>query len=222
MELKERKDRLFSDLRRLESSYEIENLMGRCIVAFNFRQADKVLACFDTSCPDVSLEVADDGRFVGPQAVETIVHESLDEPAPAGYMLDMQLTTPIIEIADDLQTARAQWWCPGAGSLLLQDGDPQAIWAWGMLAADLNCTSEGWKIRHLHYFRLIKCDYHKGWVEDTSMINRLNTPMHPLAHPTTWHDPYSPLNVRRGIPAAPRPYATYDGDGWMLNPDKTK
>ena len=64
-----------------------------------------------------------------------------------------------------------------------------------MVGADLIFRNE-WKIWHLHYFRFIRCDYEKGWVKDTSMINRLNTPMHPLSKPTTYHNPYSPLSIR--------------------------
>ena len=100
--------------------------------------------------------------------------------------------------------------------------DPEAIWAWGMLAADFINLGGEWKIWHLHYFRYIKCLYSKGWVEDTSMIHRLNKPVHPLAKPTTYHNPYSPLSVREAIPACPRPYETYTDNGWMLEKDKTK
>ena len=79
-----------------------------------------------------------------------------------------------------------------------------------------------WKVWHLHYFRLIKCAYEKGWVEDLSMINRPNTPMHPESLPTTYHNPYSPLSIRDGIPCMPRPYETYTAADryWELNRDK--
>lgn len=38
------------------------------------------------------------------------------KPEP-GEMPDMQLTTPIIEIIDDLKTAKCVWWMPGAGAI---------------------------------------------------------------------------------------------------------
>lgn len=218
----ERRQRLYAGMVKLEAEHEIENLMGRVIAAFNFRQAEKLLGYFDLSDPKVSLEVADEGLFAGTEAVSAFVRETVGMPQQPGEMLDMQLTTPIIEVADDLQSARALWWCPGAGAIPREGELPQAIWAWGMIAADIILSGEEWKVLHFHYFRLIKCDYHKGWVEDTSMINRLNTPVHPLAKPTTWHDPYSPLNIRQGIPAAPRPYKSYDGSEWMLEKDKSK
>ena len=217
-----RKENLLRSLEKLEAYQEIQNQMGRMTAAFNFREAEKVLSYFALNKEDVSLEVADEGVFRGPEAVAAIIRESVGKAPKAGEMIDIQLTTPIIEVAADGQSARALWWCPGAGSLAEEGKDPRAIWLWGDVAADFVKCEDGWKIRHLHYFRVIKCAYEKGWVEDTSMINRPNTAMHPLSEPTTWHNPYSPLAIRYGIPAAPYPYETDDGEQWMLRSDKTK
>ena len=113
--------------------------------------------------------------------VTTIIQETVGKEPEPGEMLDMQLTTPIIEIADDLQTAKCVWWMPGAGAIPQEEGDPMAIWAWGELAVTFIYEADMWKIWKLHYFRYMKCDYKKGWVDDTSMINRLNTPLHPMS-----------------------------------------
>ena len=218
----ERKEALFRSIKRLEAYQEIQNQMGRMIAAFNFREAEKVLSYFALECPDVSLEVADEGVFEGAEAVETIIRETIGQAPKPGEMTDIQLTTPIIEVAGDGNSARALWWCPGAASLVEGGQDPRAIWLWGDIAVDFMKTQDGtWKIRHLHYFRVIKCAYEKGWTEDTSMINRPNTAMHPMSKPSTYHNPYSPLAVRYGIPAAPYPYDTDRGENWMLRSDKT-
>lgn len=217
----ERKSRILTAIARLEAYHEIQNQMGRLVIAANQRQPEAVLASFALDRPDVSLEYADEGRFVGPEAVTTIIKETLGQSRP-GEMSDVHLTTPMIEVADDLASARAVWWSPGIGARLREGEDPEALWLWGFFAADLVPAAETWTIWHLHYFRFIKCSYDKGWVEDTSMINRPNTPMHPMSSPTTYHNPYSPLTIRDGIPAAPRPYPTYDGMGWMLDRDKTR
>lgn len=218
-----RKENLLNAVKRLEAYQEIQNEMGRTVAAFNFRQADRVLAHFALDKEDVSLEYADEGVFEGKEAVTTIVNEVVGKEPLPGEMLDIQLTTPMIEVASDLKTAKAVWWCPGGGAITHEDSDPEAIWAWGMIGADFVCEDGEWKIWHFHYFRYIKCSYDKGWVEDTSMINRLNTAVHPLAKPTTYHNPYSPLSIREAIPACPRPYETHEGTpAWMLEKDKTK
>ncbi|MCI9006535.1 MAG: SnoaL-like domain-containing protein [Lachnospiraceae bacterium] len=218
-----RREHLFVSLKRLEACHEIQNEMGRTIAAFNFRQADRVLEHFALEREDVSLEYADEGVFKGKEAVTTIIRETVGRKVLPGEMLDLQLTTPMIEVAEDLKTAKAVWWCPGGGTVLQEGRDPDAIWVWGMIGADFVLTDGEWKIWHLHYFRYIKCLYEKGWVEDTSMIHRLNTPMHPLANPTTYHNPYSPLSVREAVPACPRPYVSHEGTAdWMLEKDKTR
>ena len=218
----ERKVKLYTAMQKLEAYRQIQNEMGRAVSAVNCRQSDRLLGFFALDQQDVSLEYADEGVFNGPEAVKTIITEVVGAEPKPGEMLDMQLTTPMIEIADDLKSAKCVWWMPGAGSLVQEEGDPMAIWAWGEVAVDFIRTGDDWKIWHLHYFRYMKCDYKKGWVDDTSMINRLNTPLHPMSDATTYHNPYSPTNIRKGIPCAPKPYATYtEADrGWELDVNK--
>ncbi len=218
----ERKQALFAAVKKLEAYRQIQNEMGRAVAAFNFRQADRLLEFFALDREDVSLEYADEGVFRGSEAVKTIIREMVGRKVEPGEMLDVQLTTPIIEVAEDLQSAKCLWWVPGAGALPREGEDPQAVWVWGELAVTFIPEGDTWKIWKLHYFRYLKCDYKKGWVEDTSMIHRLNTPLHPLADATTYHNPYSPLSVRAGIPCPPKPYETYGekDEHWELDVNK--
>lgn len=218
----ERKKALWTAMQKLEAYRLIQNEMGRTVAAFNFRQVDKVLSHFALDQKDVSVEYCDEGVFRGPDPVRNIIREIVGAPARPGEMIDLQLTTPVIEIAEDMQTAKCLWWMPGAGAVLQKNGDPRAVWIWGELSVDFMNQEGTWKIWHLHYFRFIKCDYKKGWVEDTSMINRLNVPLHPEAEVSTYHNPYSPLSIRDGIPCAPRPYKTWDQAdlNWELDRNK--
>lgn len=218
---KERKETLLLALNKLEAWHEIQNEMGRLTAAFNFHQKDMVLNHFAMEAEDVSLEYADEGRFEGPEAVKAALEELLDKPAKPGEMIDLQLTTPMIEVADDGKTAKCIWWCPGVGANVDNEG-AHALWIWGQIAVDFILLDEKWKVWHLHYFRLIHCAYEQGWVEDLSRINRPNKAMHPLSLPSTYHNPYSPLSIRDGIPCPPRPYKTYTGKDryWELTRNK--
>ena len=218
----ERKQALFAAIRKLEAYRQIQNEMGRAVAAFNFRQAERLLGFFALDREDVSLEYADEGVFHGPEAVKTIIRETVGQKVEPGEMVDVQLTAPIIEVAEDLQSAKCLWWVPGAGALTRENEDPMAVWVWGELAVTFIPEGDTWKIWKLHYFRYLKCDYKKGWVEDTSMIHRLNTPLHPMADATTYHNPYSPLAVRAGIPCPPKPYQTYGEKdrNWELDVNK--
>lgn len=208
----QRKEQLLRSLEKLEAYQEIQNEMGRMTAALNFRQPERMWSFF-SSRPDISLECADEGMCSGREAVRAAVFRRLGGPAKPGEMVDMQLTTPMVEVAGDMQTAKAVWWCPGAGSIARSGRDPQAVWLWGMVAVDFVREDGAWKVWHLHYFRLIKCDYQKGWVEDFSMEN---SPEGTARGPVTYHNPYTPYSVRVGIPACPAPYETYDGPDWML------
>lgn len=218
----ERKIALMRNMQKLEAYRIIQNQAGRVVSAFNFRQADKLLSFFALDREDVSVEFADEGVFNGANAVTSIIQQTVGAEPKPGEMLDMQLTTPIIEIADDLQTAKCLWWMPGAGAIPQENGDPMAIWAWGELTADFVYEIDSWKVWHLHYYRYMKCDYKKGWVDDTSMINRPNIALNPLADTTTYHNPYSPTNIRDGLPCAPKPYKTYTKEdrNWDLDINK--
>ena len=218
----ERKDRLFRNLQKLEAYRLLQNEMGRAVAAFNFRQAEKLLGFFALDRADVSLEYCDEGRFTGPELVARIIREVVGAEVQPGEMLDLQLTTPMIEVAEDGNTAKCLWWTCGIGAQPRPEQDPQPIWAWGQLAVDFIREGESWKIWHLHYFRYIKCDYHKGWVEDTSMRNRLQSPLHPGAETCSYHNPYGPQAIREALPCPPKPYATYtDRDRfWELDRNK--
>lgn len=219
-----RKQNLLLKINQLSAYQEIENNMGRLIAAVNFRRIDNVLKYFALEMDDVSLEYADEGVFEGAEALRAGIEYLLGTEIKAGEMIDLQLTTPVIEVAADCKTARALWWSPGALSVLRENDEPQARWMWGDFAVDFIHVNDEWKVWHLHYFTVIHCDYHEGWVDDTSLINRLNTPMHEKAKPSTWHNPYHPKAIRYGIPAAPYPYDTWREEEryWMLRNDKTR
>ncbi len=218
----ERKARLAAAMNRLGAHHEIQNEMGRIAAAINFHQVDKVLERFALERDDVWLEFADEGVFRGAEAVRAILNELVGTPYARGELTDIELTTPIIVVAEDQDSARALWWVPGIGTIAPDGAEPRAIWTFGQIAADFVRADGAWKVLHFHYFRTVKSSYEEGWVKDTSMVNRPNTAMHPLSSPSSYHSPYTPLSVRDGIPAAPRPYASYDGAAWMLETDKSR
>ncbi len=213
--------RVYENIRKLSAYHEIENLMGRTIAACNFRQDHETLGYFSTR-DDISLEFADEGFFEGREAVKAILKIIIGSTPKEGDMIDIQLTSPMVEVAGDLETAKGVWWTAGAASIPHDTAEPQAVWCWGAIAADFILEEGQWRIWHAHYFRWIKCDYHKGWVDDTSMVNRPNTALHPLAKASRYHNPFTSFCIRDGIPACPKPYNTYDGDSWMLCRDKTR
>lgn len=205
-------------LQRLQAFEAIQNSAGRLAVAADWRQPEAVLQEFALDRPEVCFEYADEGVFRGEPAIRAAVFTAL-QPLKTGEMLEMQVASPMIEVAQDLKSARALFATSGYGAAPQQGGLPVATWNWGTLAADyVLCAEASWKILNAHYFRFIECSYQGGFVDDLSRIHRSH-PMHPMAEATTYHHPYSPLAIRQAIPAAPQPYESYNGSGWMLGKD---
>lgn len=218
----ERKSALIKAIKTVQAYQEISNLMTRFIFAMNYHQPDAILDCFALQKEDVSWEFADEGVFRGPAAVKQIIGETLPPYSKPGEMMEQQLCSPAIEIAGDLVTAKGWWRAPGFGTIPQVESLPVPIWNWDIIAADLTFDGNSWKVWHGHSFRTIKCKYHEGWVQDLSLLNRPNIPIHPLARPTTYHNPFSPISIRESIPACPIPYETWTDSSWMLERDKSK
>ena len=217
----ERKQAFLKKAERVSAYREVRNLMAEAADALNCRSVERIRACL-VQDESMWIEFADEGRFNGPEAVDELLAYLFSDPPGSAARLDLMLTTPIVEIAGDGKTAQGVWWCPVPMTIRREDGKEQAVWAWGTIAADfLRCGAE-WKIWHLHYFRVFKCRYADGWVDDLSMINRLNLPALPHSQPLSYHNPYSPLSVRDGIPAAPRPYESYTDAMWMTETRKDR
>lgn len=246
----ERKSRLLNEMEKLNAYHEIQNLMARATAAWNFQEKDKVLSFLALDSEDAAVEIADEGLYEGRDAILHLAAKMLRRKKEPGIMQDVQLTTPMIVVADDVNTAKAVWWMPGAGTIhptddsLLDDegirnvveeerrkanngaehaSDPLPVWLWGSISVDFIREADVWKIWHLHYFRLIKCSYYEGWVNDTSMENKNNSPLDSYAKPSTYHNPYTPQSIRDGIPAMPLAYDTWKKEDrfWELNKDKT-
>ena len=218
----ERKQAFLRKLERLSAFREIRNLMAEAAAAVNAHEGERLKNCFAMQDPDLWVEFADEGLFIGADAVEELLAFLLKGDLAKGNWTDLMLTTPIVELAGDGKTARGVWWCPVPMTLRGEDGSEEALWAWGNIAADFLLCGDAWKIWHLHYFRLFKCRYEDGWVDDLSRINRLNLPAHPHSQPLTYHNPYSPLSVRDGIPPAPPRYDSYTDSAWMTETRKDR
>jgi len=74
------------------------------------------------------------------------------------------LSTPVIEVAADAQTAKAAWLCPG-----LECGGPPghklAAWGWNKYGIDFIRENGVWKIWHLHVYGAFMTPFNMSWVD---------------------------------------------------------
>jgi hypothetical protein len=103
------------------------------------------------------------------------------------------LTTPVIEVAGDGETARAVWFCPGLEGLTP---------AWMKYGCDFKKQDGEWKIWHLHVYGItMGLTARDSYTPVTTASNGANKP------PTTsWE--YS--NAAKYIPYEPEPPQPYD------------
>lgn len=215
-ELIRRIEKLEHELGRTQAARDIQNLMGRYTINFSPKYMHRALDFYALDRPDVSVEIADRGVYVGAQALTKLFGAQFAMDLK-GNLLVHYLATVMIEVARDGQSARGVFRSPGIEAVVPPGGGkPVALWSFGTYAVDFIKQGQQWKILHLQWFRTIKCTYADGWVDDLSMTYTGKLPDSPEILPTTFHNPYTPDNVQVPIPPAPPPYETLTDASWMV------
>ena len=202
---------------RLEAVHEIQNLMGRYSFWHTANMHRECLSLFAMKTPDVRAEMMW-GVYEGPESLERLYpgfHVWVDGDAK-GVMHMHTLTTPVIEVAEDLRTAKGVWVSPGHETMSFSTASgertPEAHWGWCKYGCDFIREDGEWKIWHLHVFGIFLAPYGRSWVEQPEdMVDA--PPMldeHKPDRPPTTHWQYMPDRVYVNEPAPPSPYATFD------------
>lgn len=194
-------------LTRWEIRREVQNIMGKYSQSYCIKQEGQ-LPRFWSSRPDVSLGVNDgyyldreaiDGYY-GAIAAETALAsrliqarfpEKLGDKTPeecfgVGQVSYRPIDTAVVEVADDLQTAKGLWVVRGLVERVTTAG-PVSYWDFSYWAVDFILEDGQWKIWHM-------LDLHE--VECRQGINLTDTPQ-PL--------PEDPAFAEMGTLEFPRP-----------------
>ena len=204
-------------IERLWDRHEIENLMGRYALYHCAREHEKTFELF-ANRDDISLSCGDMGVYRGREGVKAFFvdwHYNL-EMTPEGAFNEHLLTSPVIEIAEDGQTAYAVWISPGAETRHVQpDGRLEAIWIWGKYGVDLIKEDGQWKFWHFIITQDFMCDYHHSWVECEKEHGPkvMNNGKPESSGPCDWEDGYTQKIVKTMVPPVPMPYKSYETKG---------
>jgi hypothetical protein len=217
------------EIQNVFSMHEYYHMVGR--------HGDEVDAIWATKTPGLAMEEAVlNGRYVGLEAVRAYyvdwfdkeffgvmrramremypdVDPGPDTGAPFGVRLLHTLTTPMIEVAEDRETAKAVWLSPGyiaapnAGKL-------QAFWHWDRYAVDFVREGGAWKIWHFWVGKDFSTPYEHSWIEDFFAgpnIDLTTVPGFPLPNAPSMlsYDGYSAHTVAPFLPEPPVPYRTF-------------
>ncbi len=165
------KQQLSEELQMLKvwDTYEIQKLFGKhaFLMAQGKRRED--VEALWTHRFDTSLG-GNDGFYLGYESILKNYVEAYEQGAKAeldvlcavdpaashaednlgaGSLVMHCLTTPLIEVADDRNTAKAMWYSPGHINRLGPDGKPVSMWAYQRYGVDFIREEGEWKIWHL-------------------------------------------------------------------------
>lgn len=189
------------DLKQLMARYEYYHSGGlhrKCIELFSMRD-------------DVKVEIANLGIFDGQEGLERFFIGANtfaeDDDERKGQMHLHLITTPIIEIAGDRQTAQAIWLSPGAESA---PGKMEDSWCWVKYGIDFIREDEKWKFWHFHMYRIFTVPYNKSWADvEYEAARYLPESIRPH-RPNSYRWEYSRESTFEIVPHIPEPYEHWD------------
>jgi hypothetical protein len=220
---------LEQELDRLKAYNEVQNLMGKYEFYHSAGMHQPTAELFARKDPDVCVQIGGWGVYRGYKNVITcyaklhVWDEGKDHPEKylIGRMIEHDLTTGVIEVAGDGNTARAVWMSPGHETTVNHNtGIANPGWCWMKYACEFLKEDGIWRIWHLFTFLNFYAAYAKGWGaggNHPAEISMANKPagLIPSGPSFMRHNPYSPTYTCQLLPAFPNPYETWDGIGWI-------
>lgn len=226
-------------LEKWEDQRDIKNLMGKmanCILLN--REAELFERFWSHEQEDVCLGF-NEGWYLGAAAIRryyeaehdrcALVASCLQKAFPQqigdqspediygiGVFKVKPLYAPVIEVADDRETAKGLWYCLGSSAKVDASG-PVADWTWGYYCVDFVRESGQWRIWHLQYLNDIECISGQSWGKKQIPYPELEefAPLkaHSMPEPSVrccLRPYYSPLRRMTPAPTIPEPYSTFN------------
>jgi hypothetical protein len=222
--------KLARELERMQAYRDIQNIMGRYQYVHccgRFPETADLFAKRD----DSTAQIGTWGLYRGWDNIQKLyagLHVWLEHENREGFMFEHDMTTPVIEVAGDCKTAKGVWMAPGHETINVPGALPASRkivpgWCYVKYGCDFIKHEGEWKIWHLFVFLTLYCHLGESWDQGGEHDSAGVIPTAPKelqGEPAVaqFHDPYDPRKVRKMLPAAPKPYQTYDekeGIWWM-------
>ena len=201
-----------------DAVHEIDNIMGRYAFYHGVSMHQKCLELHALDTPGVRAEFPF-GIFEGREKITelyTVMVGAMDDKpeARAGSWHQTTMTTSVIEIADDLRTAKGVWMCPAhAADAVGPDGKPNLNLQLAKYACDFVQENGEWKIWHFRIFGIFGCPFDKSWVEigDTPPHGPGDLPpqFSPSRPPHPFYQYWKGAPYPTDEPVLPEPYKTF-------------
>jgi hypothetical protein len=213
----EQKASLMARLERLQAVRDAQNLMSKYTYYQSADMQEETVALFAKRTLGTRVEMMW-GVYDGLESIKKcflLDHLQKNDNRRSGVMDIDTLTTPIIQVAGDGNTAKGIWMSPGLETAIV-DGKPSAKWAWFKYGTDFVKEDGAWRIWHLHVYGILETDYHQSWAEstpvmyDASYSGLVNHKMHNDRPPTTYWVYSKDTVFPEDQPSIPQPYETFD------------
>lgn len=209
---------------RADIALIVQNLIGKYEFYHfaNMYEDERYLYLFANGDADLKIQTSR-GIWQGPDAARRILKYYATATGSEGFAGQMHLhplSTPVIEVAGDGQTARGVWLSDGieAG---VRDGAPNGANLWLKYCADFKKLNGTWKIWHLNTYPIFMQQYGKPWQSDGPPGPPPGAGTSPRSNPAREQikadrgnnnvgTMYTPGTVQTLEPEPPTPYETWN------------
>ncbi|KAK4050239.1 hypothetical protein OIV83_003560 [Microbotryomycetes sp. JL201] len=178
--------RLDAAERRAEQAYSrgaVENVFNSYMHLHNAFEDEQIKNLWvPEGTPGIRAQYSNNGVYT---SWSSVMKYHSDRPRPIGKLLLHYTTTPVIEVADDCQTAKGFWTMTGLESGL---SDPANVgimpefmfeapeksvngkrvwthWVWCNYSVEFLRQADGsWKIWHFRCLEIARCPYSENWI----------------------------------------------------------
>ena len=184
-ELAQRLEQYERRVARAEARGEVENLFSTYMYLHNAFQDEEIIDLWvapDT--PGVHAQYSNLGVY---NTWGSVTEYHRNRPAPAGKLILHYVTNPVIEVAQDGETAKGLWMMTGLESGLtdaevagnvpdffFEPGEVLgkkvwAHWVWCAYGLDFLKQDGVWKIWHFRCFEVARATHSRNWIEFASL-----------------------------------------------------
>ena len=188
------REQLEHTLLKLEAQEACRNLMGRYSyygTAFRNKETVELWAKRE----DAQL-MTPWGSYDGHDGIKACYLEDIGDrsdtrvfEAIKGAVIIHEIDTEVIEVAEDLQTAKAAFLSQGNDTYVdrTENEKVHAKWVWEKYSVDFIMEDGEWKIWHMTIYPLFQSEFGEGWADNTEFVS--NAFEFPNAKPekTDWH-----------------------------------
>lgn len=206
-------------LERLRAADECENLMDKYQYYHMRGMRTEETQLFALKTPGACVEMLW-GIYDEPEGVLRWKRfEGYGKPQPKGVFPLHAMTTPIIEVAKDGETAKGLWLMLGAETGKGKDGKVNARWACGRFAMDFIKEDGEWKIWKYNTTGILLAPFEEGWMQHNmkkaDLEKNIEEAMASKGDRKPDRRPSYPWMANKGepqenIPPVPYPYETWD------------